>query len=103
MSDAREKQPRYKTIDLTAHGCAHRYYAVIRTSPYSSIKPEDVHPEYLTVIFKARDFDHAADFAKAMATIIQIGHDVHQATVQEVGRTKFDHVTRPAERPVVGA
>lgn len=102
-NDARELQPKARTIDLSSQGTGQRFYAVIHTSPYHSIRPETVYPEFLTVIFKARDFSHAVDFAHAMAVIIQIGHDVHRATVKEVGETKFDHVTRPAERPMVGA
>lgn len=103
MSDAREKQPRFKTIDLTAQGSGDRFYAVIRTSPYSSIRPEDVYPETLTIVFNVPDYDRAVQFAKAMATIIQIGHDVHQSKVQQVGGARYGCDLPPQAHPVVGA
>ena len=102
-SDARELQPKAKTIDLSAQGSGMPFYAVIKTEAYHGVDLAKVYPELLTVRFRARDFSHAVEFAKAMATIIQLGHDVHRALVKEVGEPKFDHITRPAERPVVGA
>lgn len=103
MSDARELQPKVKSIDLTSQGTGDRFYAVIRTDTYHGIKPEVVYPETLTVVFKVPDFDRAVQFAKAMATIIQLGHDVHRSEVREVGRARFPENTPPQARPVIGA
>lgn len=103
MSDAREPQPRVKTLDLASQGSGDRFYTVIRTSPYSSIKPEAVYPETLTVVFRVPDFDRAVQFAKAMATIIAQAHDVHRSVVDEVGRARFPENTPPQARPVIGA
>lgn len=103
MSDARELQPKFKTIDLASQGTGDRFYAVIRTRTYFSIKPEVVYPETLTVVFRVPDFDRAVQFANAMATIIQQAHDVHRSQVDEVGRARFPENTPPEARPVIGA
>jgi hypothetical protein len=103
MSDAREKQPRFKTVDLTSQGKGDRFYAVIRTSPYSSIKSEVVYPHTLTVVFRVPDFDGAVQFAKAIATIIELAHDVHRSIVQEVGKARLPENMPPHQRPMVGA
>jgi len=103
MSDVRELQPKFKTMDLTSQGSGDRFYAVIRTDTYHGIKPEVVYPETLTVVFKVPDFDRAVQFAKAMATIIQLGHDVHRSQVCEVGQARFPEDIAPQARPVVGA
>lgn len=102
-NDARELQPKCKTIDLREQGKGKSFYAVMRTWPYHSLDQAKVYPELLTVRFLSEDFDRAVYLANAMATIIQIGHDVHRSMVIEVGEAKFDHVTRAAERPVVAA
>ncbi|XAI96236.1 hypothetical protein [Microcystis phage Mae-JY29] len=102
MTDAREKQPKFKTIDLEKQGIGDRYYAIIQTSTYSSIKIEDVYPQTLTVTFRAPLFARAVEFAQALAVIIQTAHDVHKSEVCEVGRARFRENLPPQARPVVG-
>lgn len=80
-NDAREPQPKSKVINLSAQGSGPLFEAMICTWPYSSLDPQFVYPEQLTVSFRAQDFRRAMDFAEAMATIIALGHDVWQSKV----------------------
>lgn len=80
-NDARDPQPKAKVLNLTKMGSGSLFQAVICTWPYSSLDPQYVYPEELTVNFRARDFRHAVDFADAMSVIIAQGHDVWQSNV----------------------
>lgn len=83
MTDAREKQPGERILDLTRTQSVNTtYVAMIETWPYHSIKNEDVFTRRLTVVFRAMDFPAATGFALSLAETIGIMHDVWQCNVR---------------------
>jgi hypothetical protein len=87
VSDAREKQPEKRILDIVrqTYGSSH-WRGLVHVSVYSGIKIEDVYARQLTVLLRAEDAQTALGIVGGIAAALELAHDIHRTEVVEIAR-----------------